>query len=87
MINNIRDNEVKACIEWLRLQKERKTINTNHSSYGYKHIVEKWYGDYISNDSFKEAVRILGIKSKEIHDNIYIAISEKTVRNTPIYKA
>jgi len=83
MINFTRKEEVDICIEWLKKQEQTKTVNRNHTSYGYKHIVENYYKTYISNDSFKEAVRILGIKNTPVSfspSNIYVALSEKTVK-------
>lgn len=74
--NNLQEAEILKCIEWLKLQAWTYTINRKYSSYSYKHMVEKWSGMYISNDSFKEAVKRLGIKSTD-GINTYIAISQK----------
>jgi hypothetical protein len=73
------ENEVLKCIEWLNLCRKTKTFNLN--SYSAKHVVERWYGDYISNDSFKEAVIRLGLlyknaKKDSTSQNIVIGISK-----------
>lgn len=69
--------EVQLCIDWLNNQKKIKTINYSRSSYGYKHLVEKWSGQYISNEDFIEALRILGIKHKRANErNYYVALSK-----------
>jgi hypothetical protein len=45
--------------EWLPM---RKTINLERGSYWLKHIVEKEYRTYISNESAHEAMVELGYK-------------------------
>lgn len=75
------EEEIALCIEWLNLQEKNKHPNIHHSSYGYKHVVEKWADTYISNDSFIEAVKRLGIKYEWINElNIAVALSERTVK-------
>ena len=78
-MTKIKNIEVQKCIEWISLQKGRKTINKNHTSYHYKHLVEKWSGVYISDDSFIEAIKLTGIPYKEsgVGNNIWVALSEK----------
>ncbi len=76
------NQQVYLCRKWLRLQKQTKNVNKRHSSYGYKHIVEKWAGDYISNDAFIEAVKKENIKYEQIPtspQNIWVALSERTI--------
>lgn len=79
--NIMNEQEIALCIEWLNLQKKNKHPNLNHHSYGYKHLVENWAGDYISNDSFIEAVKRLNIPYEWVTKlNIAVALSELTVR-------
>jgi hypothetical protein len=54
--------EIVACADWCHFQKVRQTINHQHSSYGYKHMVENWRGLYISNGSFIAAAVGLGFR-------------------------
>lgn len=73
------ESEVLACIEWLNLCRKTKTFNLN--SYSAKHVVERWRGDYVSNDSFKEAVIRLGLPYKNARadgssQNIVIGVSK-----------
>jgi hypothetical protein len=45
------------------------------TSYGYKHKAESYFNTYISNDAFKEAAKILDIKSKPASgENEYYAL-------------
>lgn len=77
--NFITENEVLLCMEWLKKQKITKTMDK--SSYGLKNIVERAYNKYISNDSFIEAVKRLGIPYKKVDNsiNILVGISNKLV--------
>jgi hypothetical protein len=57
-----RDNEpvdkemVEYCIDWIRkYMKPHTMINLGHTSYGLKHIVEDFRGEYVSNGSFAYA--------------------------------
>lgn len=75
--------EVKKCSEWLALQTLIKTVNTRHSSYAYKHMVERWSNIYISEESFLDAVKKLGIPHKNYKGSIYLSLSEKTLKKMP----
>ena len=57
-----RDAEVKICIKWLSIHATRtRTIRKNRSSsYGYKHVVERWADTYITNEEFIKAAHLLG---------------------------
>lgn len=80
-LNN--EEKILLCIEWLELQGTTKTINTRHSSHGYRNIIEEWAEAYVSEDAFIEAVKILQIPYKRVPFNthsIHVALSEKTVR-------
>lgn len=45
---------------------KRKTINKRITSYGLKHIVEKWAGEYIGNDSLIRGLISCGLKAERI---------------------
>lgn len=81
--------EVAACADWIKEQRSIKTLNRRHTSYGYKHRVEKWIGDrggphlYIANGSFIAAAIGLGFDFRPAHPrspNCYFNFSEKTVK-------
>lgn len=77
------EQQILLCLEWLDKQEVTKTINYRHTSYDYKHIVERWADTYISEDSFIEAVRMRGIESKRVpftDKAIQLPLSEKIVR-------
>jgi hypothetical protein len=55
------EDQVQHCIDWLKeFAAPRKTTNTRYGSYGLKHIVEDWCGEYVCNGAMIEAVRRLG---------------------------
>lgn len=75
--------EITACINWLRLQTMQKKMNKRRNSYHLKHIIEKWYGDYISNDSLVEAVKKLDIEYELAGESgrfIFLPLSEKNFK-------
>jgi hypothetical protein len=56
-MKDINPIEVEKAIDWIYANAEmRKRINKRYSSYGLKHIAERWAKEYISNDSFIEAM-------------------------------
>ena len=60
--------EIEKAIEWIHANAEmRKTINKRYSSYGLKHIAEKWAKQYISNDSLIEAMCQCGYNIQRCH--------------------
>ena len=69
--------QVKLCIAWLYDKSGRTTINTNYTSYNWKHSVEDWAGTYISNGAFIKACIDYGIPIKRINGspNVHVAIS------------
>lgn len=84
-INIATEEEIKTCLEWLKLQKIIKTPNKRYHSYHLKHVVERWHGDYISNDSFVEAIKRADINYELCGESgryIYAAISTKTIKET-----
>lgn len=44
--------QVAFCIEWLRIYTSPRESFNKISSYGFKHIVERWAGNYIANGAF-----------------------------------
>jgi hypothetical protein len=72
----------QLCCQWLALYRRRKTINLSlGTSYGLKHAVEQWSGEYVTNGAFIAAVIHMGIpyRSRADNPNIKIAISRKLV--------
>jgi hypothetical protein len=58
--------EVEKAMEWILANTEmRKTINKKHSSYGLKHVAEKWAKCYISNDALIEAMIRCGYSAQQ----------------------
>ena len=59
-------DEVKLAMKWVKrgYATTRKTLNTRITSYGLKHYAERQMGQYISNDSFVEAMLKLGFVGK-----------------------
>lgn len=56
--------QVLACKGWIKkFWVPRKTLNRTFTSYSYKHAVEVWRGDYVSNEAFIVAASELGFKS------------------------
>lgn len=53
--------QVDLCKEWIRLFCiPRKRENTRYGSYGLKHLVEEYYGGYVSNGAFIAAAEESG---------------------------
>jgi hypothetical protein len=49
----IDQTQINYCKKWIKqFCIPRKTINSRYGSYGLKHIVEEYYGTYISNGAF-----------------------------------
>ena len=63
--------EIRLVKKWLveKEVKKRKTINKKMSSYGLKHVVERWAGEYVSNDSLIEAFRLAGFEAEKCNYN------------------
>jgi hypothetical protein len=61
-------------VQWLATRNSRKTLNTDHSSYGLKHTVEAWHRSrqgyhadvYCSNGMFIAACLALGFRVEPI---------------------
>jgi hypothetical protein len=72
----------QLCCQWLALYRRRKTVNLSlGTSYGLKHAVEIWSGEYVTNGAFIAAVIHMGISylSRPDSPNIKLAISRKLV--------
>lgn len=75
-------DSVSKTVEWLRAKIEPiKTLNTKHTSYGYKHLAEKDVG-YITNGVFIAAAIIVGYPYKidEGSPNVIFGMSERSVK-------
>jgi hypothetical protein len=81
--------EIAACADWIKRQRPITSYNTRHSSYGYKHSVERWLDErggphlYIANGSFIAAALGLGFEAKPDHPgspNVHFKFSERTVK-------
>lgn len=82
---NTFEEMVAICAEWLERQTPTKTINTRHSSYAYKHMVETWAKSYVSNDAFIEAVKRDGRfpwRESVVSGHILVGISERVLQKT-----
>ena len=63
--------EVLACIHWImEFAEPTEAVVKRHTSYGLKHIVERYSGDYVSNGAFIEAALLLGFKCSISHGSI-----------------
>lgn len=70
--------------EWVaaNLRSQRK-VNTHHTSYGLKHVVERATGQYVANGEFIAAALMVGLKHKisENSPNVQFAITEDSIRS------
>jgi hypothetical protein len=80
---------VAASIEWLDLLSPHKTFNRRHTSYGYKHYVERYFRHvkgqprYVSNGAFIAAAIGMGFRIDEIaidHPNVHVNIAERDLK-------
>lgn len=78
--NKVDEDEVRHCMEWLELfTLSNKRPYNRCSSYRFKHIVERWCGEYISNESFIEATLNAGYKIYPIKDSPNVKIGLKFI--------
>jgi hypothetical protein len=73
-------DEVRICREWLEQGPPRKTINREHTSYGWKHVIEKERQCYVSNGALLLAAAELGIAGRRDgyrSPNACLAISDR----------
>ena len=81
--------EIAIVAEWLKHTVQTKSINRHHSSYGYKHTIERWcrgrngageiVPNYVANGSFLAAAVGLRLKFKQDGPNAYFNISERSL--------
>jgi len=72
--------EVVLAAEWLQDIAGGARVNTKHTSYGYKHMVERWQRarasahdrHYVSNGAFIAAAIGMGFKFKAETDNLNV---------------
>jgi hypothetical protein len=83
-------DEIAACADWIKRQIRIKTFNTHSTSYGYKHMVERWFRGkvgpyvYVANGSFIAAALGLGYPLKPSDSNspnAYFQFSRRGIRN------
>jgi hypothetical protein len=80
--------QIALCADWLALQSRIKSVNSRHSSYGYKHMVEGWTrakGEhaYISNGAFIAAAVGVGLVYKQVGIRACFNLSNRTVNQYP----
>jgi hypothetical protein len=74
--------EVNLCIEWIKQYAiVRKSVNTALTSYSWKHYVEYWCNDYVSNGAFIKACIECGLKVQHIQGtpNACVNISSSSI--------
>lgn len=72
-----------TCKKWLNKVVKIRSFNRNHTSYGYKHMVERWADLYVSNGSFIAAAIALDFPIRRTHSkspNVFLPISNKSVK-------
>ncbi len=75
--------EFETCKRWLSEVSRIKSFNQRHTSYGYKHMVERWANRYVCNGAFIAAAIALKIPIQRSHPrspNVLLPISEKWVK-------
>jgi hypothetical protein len=68
----------QGCCAWLALCSKGETINPKAgNSYGLKHRVENWFGQYVTNGAFIAALIHMGFKYERRDDspNVHVAVS------------
>jgi hypothetical protein len=72
---------VKICMDWLQMQEVTKTVRRKHTSYFYKHEVERWHGEtYIPNGALIAAAYLLGLKVQRDKKSANALLNIKLVR-------
>jgi hypothetical protein len=75
--------QFSTCKDWLSKVVKTRSFNLRYTSYGYKHMVERWADLYVSNGAFIAAAIALEFKIKRTHSkspNIFLPISSKSVK-------
>ena len=81
-------DEIAACADWIKRQRRIVSFNLKHTSYGYKHLVERWFAgrgpyQYVANGSFIAAALGLGFDgmlSSPDSPNLHFQLSQRTVK-------
>ena len=75
--------QVEICKKWIKkFLKPTKTIKDDPTSYHYKHMVEEWSGQYISNGAFILAMLELGYNFRKSGPNaVFNAVLAKKERD------
>lgn len=74
--------QFETCKRWLANVTRIKTFNSKHTSYGYKHMVERWAKRYVCNGAFIAAAIALGIPIRRTDarsPNVFLPLSEKSI--------
>ena len=80
------EKEVEMARTWLKEKAIRiVNLNKNSTSYGWKHVAERYAKSYISNGAFIHAAMLEGFKVKQIEDskNAYLNISKRSHYGNP----
>ena len=84
--------QVQRSADWIKQQRPLKGFNTRHTSYGYKHMVERWWKQdyeafsgpdaYVANGAFIAAAVGLGwaMKQNGYSLNVHFKFSQKRLR-------
>ena len=73
--------QVESARKWLReMTHVSPRINRNRTSYGWKHVAEKYTGNYISNGALIQAALLENLKVQHAKGtpNAFINIKERT---------
>ncbi len=73
-------SSIAASAAWIARQKLVKTFDRNIDSYGYKHLVERWFEHevYVSAGSFIVAALSMNIRYKRNGSQIFCPFSKTT---------
>ena len=73
-----KEYEVKLCEAWIiRFGEKQKTPTTFKESYGFKHVVERFFNYYIANGEFIQACLNLGYEIVPSDLNAQVCINVK----------
>ena len=76
--------QVEICAEWISRMQLIKSFNTRHTSYGFKHAVERCNPRaYVANGAFIAAALGLGLDYKQDgygSPNCYFKFAQRTIR-------
>jgi len=78
LLDNV--EQIQDVVSWLEDIDKIVSFNKRHSSYGLKHIVEKYAHRYVANGSFIVGSVLSGFKVQIATPNAYFNISEKSLK-------